>query len=90
MVIDVSFFTSRSCFEAFTENMTGETQLLELRRQLHCASYNCAIALICCSFNETKFYQGFLFTEKPEKVSCFKMWFVLKQKCCKKSVMSDS
>ncbi|XP_041924731.1 DNA-dependent protein kinase catalytic subunit isoform X1 [Alosa sapidissima] len=57
----------KSCFEAFTENMMGESQLLELRRQLHCAAYNCAIALICCSFNETKFYQGFLFTEKPEK-----------------------
>ncbi|XP_031440254.1 DNA-dependent protein kinase catalytic subunit [Clupea harengus] len=57
----------KSCFEAFTENMAGETQLLELRRQLHCAAYSCAIALICCSFNETKFYQGFLFTEKPEK-----------------------
>ncbi|XP_028826126.1 DNA-dependent protein kinase catalytic subunit isoform X2 [Denticeps clupeoides] len=57
----------KSCFEAFTENMTGESQLLELRRQLHCSAYNCAIALISCSFNETKFYQGFLFTEKPEK-----------------------
>uniref|UniRef100_A0A672S298 DNA-dependent protein kinase catalytic subunit n=1 Tax=Sinocyclocheilus grahami TaxID=75366 RepID=A0A672S298_SINGR len=57
----------KSCFEAFTENMTGETVLLELRRQYHCAAYNCAIALISCSFNETKFYQGFLFTEKPDK-----------------------
>lgn len=57
----------KSCFEAFTENMTGETLLLELRRQFHCAAYNCAIALISCSFNETKFYQGFLFTEKPDK-----------------------
>ncbi|XP_056317923.1 DNA-dependent protein kinase catalytic subunit [Danio aesculapii] len=57
----------KSCFEAFTENMTGETVLLELRRQFHCAAYNCAIALISCSFNETKFYQGFLFTEKPDK-----------------------
>ncbi|KAM9553657.1 DNA-dependent protein kinase catalytic subunit [Salvelinus alpinus] len=57
----------KSCFEAFTENMTGETQLLEIRRQYHCAGYNCAIAVISCSFNETKFYQGFLFTEKPEK-----------------------
>ncbi|KAL6490371.1 hypothetical protein MHYP_G00007160 [Metynnis hypsauchen] len=57
----------KSCFEAFTENMAGETALLELRRQFHCAAYNCAIALISCSFNETKFYQGFLFTEKPEK-----------------------
>ncbi|XP_036452457.1 DNA-dependent protein kinase catalytic subunit isoform X2 [Colossoma macropomum] len=57
----------KSCFEAFTENMAGETTLLELRRQFHCAAYNCAVALISCSFNETKFYQGFLFTEKPEK-----------------------
>ncbi|KAF4110944.1 hypothetical protein G5714_007975 [Onychostoma macrolepis] len=57
----------KSCFEAFTENMSGETVLLELRRQYHCAAYNCAIALISCSFNETKFYQGFLFTEKPDK-----------------------
>ncbi|KAF4089760.1 hypothetical protein AMELA_G00069750 [Ameiurus melas] len=57
----------KSCFEAFTENMAGESALLELRRQYHCAAYNCAIALISCSFNETKFYQGFLFTEKTEK-----------------------
>ncbi|XP_066538129.1 DNA-dependent protein kinase catalytic subunit [Hoplias malabaricus] len=57
----------KSCFEGFTENMAGESTLLELRRQYHCAAYNCAIALISCSFNETKFYQGFLFTEKPEK-----------------------
>ncbi|XP_034415705.1 DNA-dependent protein kinase catalytic subunit [Cyclopterus lumpus] len=57
----------KSCFEAFTENMAGETQLLELRRHYHCAAYNCAIAAISCSFNEPKFYHGFLFSEKPEK-----------------------
>ncbi|XP_068437827.1 DNA-dependent protein kinase catalytic subunit [Clinocottus analis] len=57
----------KSCFEAFTENMAGETQLLELRRHYHCAAYNCAVAAISCSFNEPKFYQGFLFSEKPEK-----------------------
>ncbi|XP_073344741.1 DNA-dependent protein kinase catalytic subunit [Pagrus major] len=57
----------KSCFEAFTENMAGETQLLGLRRLYHCAAYNCAIAAISCSFNEPKFYQGFLFSEKPEK-----------------------
>ncbi|CAN9506484.1 unnamed protein product [Ophioblennius macclurei] len=57
----------KSCFEAFTENMAGETQLLELRRQFHCAAYICAIAAISCSFNEAKFYHGFLFSEKPEK-----------------------
>lgn len=64
----MDFISIRSCFEAFTENMAGETQLLELRRQYHCAAYNCAIAVISCSFNEPKFYLGFLFSEKPEKV----------------------
>ncbi|XP_077410583.1 DNA-dependent protein kinase catalytic subunit isoform X2 [Vanacampus margaritifer] len=57
----------KSCFETFTENMAGETQLLELRRQYHCVAYNCAIAAISCSFNEPKFYYGFLFSDKPEK-----------------------
>lgn len=62
------FVFIRSCFEAFTENMAGETLLLELRRLYHCAAYNCAIAAISCSFSEPKFYHGFLFSEKPEKV----------------------
>ncbi|KAM8822809.1 DNA-dependent protein kinase catalytic subunit isoform 1-T1 [Spinachia spinachia] len=57
----------KSCFDAFTENMAGETRLLELRRQYRCAAYNCAIAAISCSFSEPKFYHGFLFSEKPEK-----------------------
>ncbi|XP_061568965.1 DNA-dependent protein kinase catalytic subunit [Cololabis saira] len=57
----------KSCFEAFTENMAGETQLLEFRRHYHCAAYNCAIAAVSCSFSEPKFFQGFLFSEKPEK-----------------------
>lgn len=48
--------------------MAGETQLLETRRLYHCAAYNCAIAAISCSFSEPKFYHGFLFSEKPEKV----------------------
>ncbi|ERE76153.1 DNA-dependent protein kinase catalytic subunit [Cricetulus griseus] len=58
----------KSCHDAFTENMAGESQLLEKRRLYHCAAYNCAISVICCVFNELKFYQGFLFSEKPEKV----------------------
>uniref|UniRef100_A0A667XXZ0 DNA-dependent protein kinase catalytic subunit n=1 Tax=Myripristis murdjan TaxID=586833 RepID=A0A667XXZ0_9TELE len=57
----------KSCFEAFTENMAGESQLLEIRRRYHCAAYNCAINVISRSFSEPKFYQGFLFTEKPDK-----------------------
>ncbi|XP_062935178.1 DNA-dependent protein kinase catalytic subunit [Cynocephalus volans] len=55
------------CHDAFTENMAGENQLLERRRLYHCAAYNCAISLVCCVFSELKFYQGFLFSEKPEK-----------------------
>ncbi|XP_008767155.1 DNA-dependent protein kinase catalytic subunit isoform X1 [Rattus norvegicus] len=55
------------CHDAFTENMAGESQLLEKRRLYHCAAYNCAISLISRVFNELKFYQGFLFSEKPEK-----------------------
>ncbi|XP_053571003.1 LOW QUALITY PROTEIN: DNA-dependent protein kinase catalytic subunit [Bombina bombina] len=57
----------KSCYDAFTENMSGETQLLEKRRRYHCAAYNCAIAVVSCVFSECKFYQGFLFTEKKEK-----------------------
>uniref|UniRef100_H3B272 DNA-dependent protein kinase catalytic subunit n=1 Tax=Latimeria chalumnae TaxID=7897 RepID=H3B272_LATCH len=59
------------CYDEFTENMAGETQLLEKRRQYHCAAYNCAIAVISCIFTESKFYQGFLFSEKPEKNCAF-------------------
>ncbi|XP_075405763.1 DNA-dependent protein kinase catalytic subunit [Tenrec ecaudatus] len=55
------------CYDAFTENMAGENQLLERRRLYHCAAYNCAMSLIRCVFSELKFYQGFLFSEKPEK-----------------------
>ncbi|XP_041824461.1 DNA-dependent protein kinase catalytic subunit [Melanotaenia boesemani] len=57
----------KSCFEAFTENMAGETQLLEVRRLYHCSAYTCAMAVISRSFTEPRFYHGFLFSEKPEK-----------------------
>ncbi|XP_043921659.1 DNA-dependent protein kinase catalytic subunit [Protopterus annectens] len=55
------------CHDTYTENMAGETLLLEQRRQYHCAAYNCSIALISCIYTDIKFYQGFLFSEKPEK-----------------------
>lgn len=67
-MLNIDFLSVRSCFEAFTENMSGESQLLEQRRVYHCAAYNCAIAAISCSFSEPKFFNGFLFSEKPEKV----------------------
>ncbi|XP_075703736.1 DNA-dependent protein kinase catalytic subunit-like, partial [Rhinoderma darwinii] len=57
----------KSCYDAYTENMSGETQLLEKRRLYHCAAYNCAIAVGSCTFTESKFYQAFLFSEKKEK-----------------------
>lgn len=67
-MLELASVPFRSCFEAFTENMSGETQLLDLRRLYHCAAYNCAIAAISCSFSQPKFFTGFLFSEKPEKV----------------------
>ncbi|KAG9478931.1 hypothetical protein GDO78_012545 [Eleutherodactylus coqui] len=57
----------KSCHDTYTENMSGETQLLEKRRQLHCAAYSCAIAVGSCTFTDSKFYQVFLFSEKKEK-----------------------
>ncbi|XP_063779765.1 DNA-dependent protein kinase catalytic subunit [Pseudophryne corroboree] len=57
----------KSCHDAFTENMSGETKLLEKRRQYHCAAYNCAIAVVSCSQTDSRFYQAFLFSEKTEK-----------------------
>ncbi|KAH0617728.1 hypothetical protein JD844_016251 [Phrynosoma platyrhinos] len=81
----------KSCYDAFTENMSGETQLLEKRRQYHCAAYNCAIAVISCVFNESKFYQGFLFTEKPEKVPLErKKQFIAIRKEARKAMSGDS
>lgn len=57
----------RLCHDAFSENMAGETRLLERRRLYHCAAYNCAISVVCCVFTDLRFYQGFLLSEKPEK-----------------------
>lgn len=64
----------RLCYDAFTENMAGEAQLLERRRLYHCAAYNCAASLVCRVFSELKFYHGFLFSEKPEKVGPSARW----------------
>lgn len=54
--------------QAKQEDMRGETMLVELRRQYHCAAYNTAIAVISCVQTDMKFYQGFLFNENPTKV----------------------
>ncbi|KAK3728488.1 hypothetical protein QZH41_002349 [Actinostola sp. cb2023] len=50
-----------------SEDMRGETVLLDLRRQLHCYAYNALVALISCTQVEQKFYVGFLFTENTIK-----------------------
>lgn len=64
----------RLCHDAFSENMAGETRLLERRRLYHCAAYNCAISVVCCVFTDLRFYQGFLLSEKPEKVGPALLW----------------
>lgn len=53
---------------AKSEDMRGESTLLELRRQYHCAAYNALIAVISCTQTEQKFYVGFLFSENEVKV----------------------
>ncbi|KAM9308363.1 DNA-dependent protein kinase catalytic subunit [Gastrophryne carolinensis] len=58
---------TKSCYEAYTENMSGESQLLEKRREYHCAAYNCGVAVLICTQTDSKFYQAFLFSEKKEK-----------------------
>ena len=53
---------------AKNEDMRGETALLELRRQLHCAAYNTLVAVISCVQTDVKFYNGFLFSDDVAKV----------------------
>lgn len=48
--------------------MSGESQLLEKRREYHCSAYNCAVAVVTCTQTDSKFYYGFLLSEKKEKV----------------------
>ncbi|XP_040210104.1 DNA-dependent protein kinase catalytic subunit [Rana temporaria] len=55
------------CHDAYTENMSGESQLLEKRREYHCSAYNCAVAVVTCTQTDSKFYYGFLLSEKKEK-----------------------
>ena len=50
------------------EDVRGETEHKELRRQYHCAAYNTLVALMCCTQTEMKFYTGFLFKEDLIKV----------------------
>ena len=63
-------FNCRLAHEAKSEDIRGETMLLELRRQYHCAAYNLMIAFISRTQSELKFYTSFLFEEKQSKV-CF-------------------
>ncbi|GAB1598867.1 DNA-dependent protein kinase catalytic subunit-like isoform X1, partial [Argonauta hians] len=51
-----------------SEDMTGETQYLDHRRQLHCSAYNVLLAVISCTQTKLKFYTTFLFAETEEKM----------------------
>ena len=52
---------------ACTEDMRGETALLETRRRYHCAAYNCLVSVISSTQTDLKFYKGFLFAENIQK-----------------------
>ncbi|XP_065180580.1 DNA-dependent protein kinase catalytic subunit-like [Sycon ciliatum] len=52
---------------ARSEDMRGETVLLELRRQYHCAAHRCLVAIIMCTQTKQQFYHVFLFKEDRAK-----------------------
>ncbi|KAI8501204.1 hypothetical protein Bbelb_212990, partial [Branchiostoma belcheri] len=52
---------------AKSEDLRGETGLLDLRREFHCAAYNALIAIISCTQTDMKFYTAFLFQENTAK-----------------------
>ncbi|XP_077979786.1 DNA-dependent protein kinase catalytic subunit-like [Glandiceps talaboti] len=58
---------TRAAHASKGEDIRGETVLVELRRQYHCAAYNTLIAVISSTQNEIKFYNGFLFSENLAK-----------------------
>ncbi|ESO96748.1 hypothetical protein LOTGIDRAFT_143667, partial [Lottia gigantea] len=58
---------TKCAHEARSEDTRGETELVELRRQYHCTAYNLMISIISCTQTEAKFYNCFLFSEKPSK-----------------------
>ncbi|XP_054711224.1 DNA-dependent protein kinase catalytic subunit-like, partial [Uloborus diversus] len=39
----------------------------DLYRKLNCASFSALIAVVCCTQNDIKFYNGFIFKENPVK-----------------------
>nr|XP_006812076.1 PREDICTED: DNA-dependent protein kinase catalytic subunit-like [Saccoglossus kowalevskii] len=53
------------------EDIRGESVLVELRRQYHCAAYNALVAIVSCTQNDIKFYNGFLFAENHAKGQFF-------------------
>lgn len=61
-------FVCRQAHEAKGEDIRGETTLLELRRQYHCAAYNLMVAVVSRTEIELKFYTDFLFEEKENNV----------------------
>ncbi|XP_048248370.1 DNA-dependent protein kinase catalytic subunit-like [Haliotis rufescens] len=53
--------------EAKSEDVRGETTLVEQRRLYHCAAYNLLIAVISCTQSDVKFFKGFLFNDDEAK-----------------------
>ncbi|XP_022110985.1 DNA-dependent protein kinase catalytic subunit-like isoform X2 [Acanthaster planci] len=58
---------TKACHAAKSEDIRGETNALELRRQFHCAAFNALIAIISCTQTDIKFYNAFLFSENTAK-----------------------
>ncbi|XP_030839871.1 DNA-dependent protein kinase catalytic subunit [Strongylocentrotus purpuratus] len=58
---------TKAALGARNEDCRGETVAVELRRQFHCAAFNCSAAIISCVQDNIKFYNAFLFSENHAK-----------------------
>ena len=90
IVLPLFYFSfNRSASAAYKEDVRGETLLGELRRQYHCAAYNCLVSIISCTQTVLKFYTGLLFAENPAKVE-HDFWYENKTKSDLICLMSQS
>ncbi|XP_063961376.1 DNA-dependent protein kinase catalytic subunit-like [Lytechinus pictus] len=64
---EMSTALTKASLGARNEDCRGETIAVELRRQFHCAAFNCCAAIISCVQDNVKFFNAFIFSENLSK-----------------------
>nr|XP_054763504.1 DNA-dependent protein kinase catalytic subunit-like [Lytechinus pictus] len=64
---EMSTALTKASLGARNEDCRGETIAVDLRRQLHCAAFNCCAAIISCVQDNVKFFNAFIFSENLSK-----------------------